>query len=274
MNVTHLESIVVQLPDAGRGRAPDGAGRGKPRTLSLGPGQVATFGRGAPGSPVDIALPGKGVSRLAGRIEAAGDYWRVSNFSRAATYVVESLEGGGEYLKVAPGRLGAPVPFELSRVVLPLPGCFARFTVFAPCHLFQDRGAAEDGGSHTPDDGGDHTTPAFAPLDPTAKYFLVLLALCEPRLRDPASLAIPAAPEVAARLRPMPGCADLTPAAVGFHVDYLADTKLRVRERAGALDLERMEWKREALVNLALRFNLVQDEDLARLPGRRTGAGR
>jgi hypothetical protein len=35
---------------------------------------------------------------------------------------------------VAPGRLGAPVPFELSRVVMPLPGRFARFTVFAPCH--------------------------------------------------------------------------------------------------------------------------------------------
>jgi hypothetical protein len=95
VNVPHVESVVVQLADAGPGRAPGGARRGRPRTLPLGPGQDATFGRGAPGRPVDIELPDKGVSRLAGRIEAAGDYWRVSNFSREATYVVETLRGAG-----------------------------------------------------------------------------------------------------------------------------------------------------------------------------------
>ncbi len=35
------------------------------------------------------------------------------------SYAVENLEGAGEYLTVAPGRLGAPVPFEFSRGVLP-----------------------------------------------------------------------------------------------------------------------------------------------------------
>lgn len=263
-----MESVIIQLPEAGPERVPGSAGQGRPRTVSLGPGQSATFGRGSPQHPVDIAVPGAEVSRLAGKIEGTGDHWRLSNFSRTATYVVENLEGGGEYLKVAPGRLGAPVPFELSRVVLPLAGCFARFTVFAPCHLFLDRVAERD-------DDGQRTAPAFAALDPTAKYFLVLLALCEPRLRDPASLAIPAAPEVAARLQQLPGCGELTASAVGFHVDYLATVKLRVKERAGAGDQARMEWKREAIVSLALRFDLVREEDLALLPGpRRAGAGR
>ena len=256
-----MESVIIQLPEA----AAEGAGRGRPRTVTLGPGQSATFGRGSPQHPVDITLPGAEVSRLAGKIEGTGDHWRLSNFSPAATYVVENLEGGGEYLKVAPGRLGVPVPFELSRVVLPLAGHFVRFTVFAPCHLFQDRAAEAD--------DGERTAPAFAALDPTAKYFLVLLALCEPRLRDPADFAIPAAPEVAARLQPLPGCGKLTAAAVGFHIDYLATTKLRVKERAGAGDLERMEWKREALVSLALRFDLVREEDLARLPAPRPAGG-
>jgi hypothetical protein len=54
--------------------------------------------------------------------------------------------------------------------------------------------------------------------------------------------------------------------AVIFHIDYLATSKLRVRERAGAEDTPRIDWKREALVSLALRFDLVREEHLALLP--------
>jgi serine/threonine-protein kinase len=248
-----MKTVIIQLPDVPGGSGPP---NGRPAQLAVGPGEVATFGRGADERPVDIPLDGEGVSRLAGELVATDDHWRLSNFSPRTTYVVENLEGGGEYVKIAPGRLGAPIPFELSRVVLPLTDGFARFTVFAPQHMFLDPGPEPD-----PDGPGDRTLAPFS-LDPTAKYFLVLLALCEPRLRDPSSLALPSVGEVAARLRTLPGCAGLTVSAVNFHIDYLAGTKLKVRERTGTQETSRLDWKREALVSLALRFDLVREEHL------------
>src|SRR5207245_2665085 len=135
-----VETVLVQLPEPQppqhktavdtTGAAPSARPvkpGGKPQLLRLGPGERATFGRGAPGTPVDIPLPAPGVSRVAGEITAAEDYWRLSNFSRSLTCVVENLEGAGEHIKVAPGRLGAPVPFEFSRVVLPLADGYADF---------------------------------------------------------------------------------------------------------------------------------------------------
>ena len=256
----YMETVIVQLPDGPEAPEPGG---GRPRLLTLGPGQVATFGRGSADRPVDITLSGEGVSRYAGEIAATDDHWRLSNFSGTTTYVVENLEGGGEYVKVAPRRLGAPIPFELSRVVLPLAASFARFTVFAPRHAFLEPGEGSA--------SGDLTVVPFS-LDPTAKYFLVLLALCEPRLRDPSSMVIPSVGEVVERLRALPGCRDLTAAAVNFHIDYLATSKLRVRERTGAQDTPRIDWKREALVALALRFDLIREQHLGLLAApRRTG---
>jgi len=270
-----MESVVIQLPEPEAGvKQRSVAERGRPRTLSLGPGQSASFGRGSPQRAVDVVLHGGGVSRYAGEVAAVDDHWRLSNFSRTTTYVVENLEGGGEYVKVAPGRLGAPVPFELSRVLLPLSAGYAGFTVFAPRHLFlassPDTGAGDRDRDRGPERDRDLTVAPFA-LDPTAKYFLVLVALCEPRLRDPASLAIPSVPEVVERLRPLRACRGLTAAAVNFHIDYLASAKLRVRERAGAEDSPRIDWKREALVSVALRFDVVGEEHLALLPRRRAG---
>lgn len=111
-----MDTVIVQLPeprpDARReppwGPAPGGpptrpGGSTRPALLHLGPGEVAEFGRGEPGRPVAIPLSDQGVSRRAGEITAAEDYWRLSNFSSSATYVVENLEGAGEHVKVAPG---------------------------------------------------------------------------------------------------------------------------------------------------------------------------
>jgi serine/threonine-protein kinase len=238
-----------------------------PGLLRLGPGDVLTFGRGAPNAPVGLELAGDGVSRQAGELTAVDDHWRISNFSRTTTYVVENLEGAGEHVKVAPGRIGAPIPFEISRVVLPVADGFADFTVYAPQHSYLD-GAAEAGARAAA--AGERTVLPFS-LDPTAKYFLVLLALCEPRLRAASAVAIPNAGDVVERLRPLPSCADLTKSAVNYHIDYLATTKLRVREREGTDGDARMDWKREAIVALALRFDLVRDEHLRMLPARRTG---
>ncbi|WP_405014592.1 serine/threonine protein kinase [Kitasatospora sp. NBC_01539] len=243
-----MDTVIVQLPD-GPGAAP-----GAPALLRMGPGDAAEFGRGAPACPVAIPLPDQGVSRRAGEVTAAEDHWRLSNFSRSATYVVENLEGAGEHLKVAPGRLGAPVPFEFSRVVLPSLGGGCRFKVFAPQHAYLDpvRQRAP----------GDCTVSPFA-LDATAKYFLVLVALCEPRLRGTTAAAVPGVGEVVERLRADPACRDVTRSAVNYHIDYLAECKLRLVPGDGGLR------KREELVGLALRFDLVREEHLVLLPPRR-----
>lgn len=227
------------------------------RVLNLAPGAVARFGRGAPGVEVDIPFADRAVPRLAGEVRATGDHWTMTNLSDDTTYVVDNPEGAGEHVKVAPGRCEAPVPFEIARVVIPARGGFATFTVFAPMHSYVDRAG-------TPG-SGDRTLAAFA-LDESSKYFLVLLALCEPRLRDQSYVAIPTVERVVERLRPLPGCGDLTAGAVTFHVDYLARTKLRVKLETGPT---RDDTKRAALVALALRFDLVREEHLRLLPPRR-----
>ncbi|MFJ9951685.1 serine/threonine protein kinase [Kitasatospora sp. NPDC091207] len=275
-----MDTVIVQLPEPrprarpGGRPAPIGArpglsgGRsappGRPSLLRLGPGEVAEFGRGEPGRPLAIPLADQGVSRRAGEITAAEDYWRLSNFSTSATYVVENLEGAGEHVKVAPGRLGAPVPFEFSRVLLPALGEPAVFKVFAPQHAYLEGEPATD--------EGEPTVSPFA-LDPTSKYFLVLLALCEPRLRSPSAAAVPGVTDVLARLRALPSCRGLTRSAVNYHIDYLVATKLRLRATPDEAvdDAARGGGKREDLVALALRFDLVREEHLALLPPRRSG---
>ncbi|MEU8889837.1 serine/threonine protein kinase [Streptomyces sp. NPDC048442] len=248
-----MDTVIVELPDVpGSGDGPPG----RPRLLRLGPGESAEFGRGGDRSPVRLQLADPGVSRVAGRITAAEDYWRLSNYSGFSTYVVENLEGAGEYVKVAPGRLGAPVPFEFSRVVLPSRGAEATFKVYAPEHAYLE-------GDPVPR-LGEPTQSPFS-LDRTAKYFLVLLALCEPRLRDASSGAVPGVAEVLERLRPLPSCHNLTRTAVNYHIGYLATEKLRLGDG---------EWtggKRAELVSFALRFDLVREEHLPLLP---PGGGR
>ena len=251
-----MDTVIIEPTDAGGGRSS--------QLIRLGPGDVLSFGRGAPGADVGLELAGEGVSRRAGELAAVDDHWRISNFSRTTTYVVENLEGAGEHVKVAPGRIGAPIPFEISRVVLPVSDGFVGFTVYAPQHSYL---VPPDGSESDAVHPGEQTVLPFT-LDQTAKYFLVLLALCEPRLRDASAVAIPNAGEVVERLRPMPSCAELTKTAVNYHIDYLANAKLRVRQREGT-DAARMDWKREALVALALRFDLVRDEHLRMLPTRR-----
>ena len=246
-----METVLVQVP------APDG---GPPsQVVHVRPGETLRFGRGAEDCAVDIALDHDGVSRLAGEISAVEDYWLITNLSRDKTYVVDNPEGGGEYVTVAPRRVAAPVPFEFARVSLPMTEGPVEFLVFAPQHEFAD---AQDADAHR----GERTAAAF-PLDETAKYFLILVALCEERLRDSTSVALPTAAEIVERLRADERFADLTRAAVNHHIDYLAIEKLRVKEPRPGAD-ERLETKREALVSIALRFGLVRDEHRRLLPPR------
>lgn len=230
-----------------------------PRVSELGPGGTLTFGRGTPQRRVDLVLSHEEVPRLAGRITAVDDHWTLTNLTRDRTLVVENPEGGDEHVKVGPRRAGAPIPFELARLLLPVRRGRAELMVYAPGHTYLDAGVDE------PDDG--IRTAAGFHLDEAAKYFLVLTALCEPQLRDLSSVAVPTVADVIARLAPLDGCHDLTRSAVNFHVDYLVRRKLRLEEHQppGA---ERLEWKRNALVAFATRFDIVREEHLDLLPPR------
>lgn len=238
-------------------------------TVRLGAGQTARFGRGSDTVPVDLRLDDPAVSRLAGEIRVRDDHWLLSNFSSTQSYLVENPEGAGEYLRVPPRRIGAPIPFEFARIVLPTRGSGVSFQVFAPDHVYLDPDGA-DGGRW-----GTQTLTAYS-LDETATYFLVLVALCEPRLRDESALAVPTTPEIVERLRAHPQCAQLTARAVSAHIDYLSEEKLRVQAPAvsEAARGGRRNGKREALVAVALRFGLVGEGHLRHLPARATaGSG-
>jgi hypothetical protein len=249
------QSVIVQCP------VPGGSDQ---EIVRLQPGEDATFGRGGPGRPVRLLVRHPGVPPLAGRVTAADGHWLLCNLSLDRTYLVENPEGAGEHVKVVPRRLGAPIPFELARVVLPADPAPAQFVVFAPDHRLADSAAL-------PAPDAEAGAAPFA-LDETAKYFLVLTALCERRLRDGSSAALPTDNEIVARLRGLPACGDLTRSAVNFHLDYLARTKLPVA--ATGLPRPRLEWRRAALASFALRFDLVREEHLALLPPREAGSSR
>ncbi|MFD5192225.1 serine/threonine protein kinase [Streptomyces sp. NPDC058357] len=266
-----MSGIVVYLPQnvvcpprsMRRSGDADGVPCDGPVTLRLGPGEVARFGRGSATTPVELRLDDEAISRLAGEIRVTDDHWQLSNHSATQSYLVENPEGAGEYLRVPPRRAGAPIPFEFSRVVLPTRrDTTVAFQVFAPDHVYLDPdGMAGQWGSRT--------VTAYS-LDETALYFLVLVALCEPRLRDESPVAVPTTPQIVERLKWHAACGGrLTARAVSSHIDYLAEEKMRISTPAehgsgGA----RRNGKREALVGIALRFGLVREEHLALLPPR------
>jgi len=221
--------------------------------IELTPGESVTFGRGGD-HDVDIVVAGCGVSRLAGAVRASDDFWLISNYTSHFTYVIRNPQGAGEFVKLAPRRLEMPVPFEFADVMLPVDGEEPAFRVLAPRHAYADPDLV-------PSTEGERTVATF-PLDQTARYFLILVALCEPRLRDASSVVIPTVPEIIERLC-QAGYPRLTRTSVNFHIEYLARHKLRVKPADGSGG--KADWQRAALVSLALRFNLVGHQHRALL---------
>ncbi len=231
---------VIVVPPTG------GSAQGQVR---IAPGERLAFGRAGTDGGLTIDHPG--VPRVAGEITAHRSFWLLSNLSEDQTYVVENPEGAGEHLKIAPGRLEAPVPFEFARVVLPAAGDLLSFDVWAPRHAF--RSADRQGLA------GPVTAPAFA-LDRPSRYFAVLAALCEARLRGEPHAPLPAVEQLVERLRGV--WPTVSRSAVYWNIDYLA---LKLRLRPGpdtATPGRRVNGKKESLVSLALRFDLVREDDL------------
>src|SRR6185312_7242490 len=195
-----LGTLLIHVPAIGQRES---------SSLQLPAGQLARFGRGVDECPVDIVLGDPAVPRVAGEILATDTYWHVSNFSAEQTLLVENPEGAGEYVRIAPRRLCAPIPFEFSRLVLATRAGSVSFQVYAPSHSYLDA-------STVPPRSGAATVSPFS-LNEQATYFLVLVALCEPRLRDLSCVAVPTTPQVVERLRVHPDHRRVTASAVGFH---------------------------------------------------------
>ncbi|MFG3526443.1 FHA domain-containing protein [Streptomyces sp. NPDC047917] len=229
-------------------------GSGPADQIRLEPGETLAFGRNSAPPAAGhrhLTIEHCGVSRTAGEITASVAFWTLSNHSARQTYVVENPEGAGEHIKIAPGRVGAPIPFEFSRVVLPAGGDLLNFDVWAPRHDYADLPAERS--------GGEATALAF-PLDRTKRYFQVLAALCEPRLRGEPHAPLPTVDQVTERLRPVWPAAGR--ASVQWNIDYLA-VKLRLKQPPeSAASGPRLNGKKETLVALALRFDLVSQDQL------------
>lgn len=194
-------------------------------------------------------------------LTACEQQWQITNYTRNATFVVENLEGGGEFIKIVPLWRQVTIPFELSRLVVPLRSGPATLRVFSPPPptVLPDEAVEIDNGLR------EHLA-----LDEQAKYFLVLVALCEPRLRSSTAVAPPAIPAVVERLRSLPGFEGLTRTAVNYHIDYLFSVKLREYFPDTDGPESRTTGKREKLVDTAIKYDLVRPEHLMLLPERRT----
>ncbi len=77
--------------------------------------------------------------------------------------------------------------------------------------------------------------------------------------------AVPSVRETVERLKDTYRIRKANRSSISYHIDYLADQKLPVNERAKYLYRARMHSKHEALVAFALRFALVREEHLALL---------
>lgn len=179
----------------------------------------------------------------------------ISNFTTSTTYAVENLEGGAELVKVRPRQLEMVIPFEMSRVLIPSGADIIELTVYAPPPRLLGKELAMKIPSPS------------AHLDHTSKYFAVLVALCEPRLRGSSMAAVPSVREVIERLNGSGQFRDANRSSINYHIDYLVQ-KLPVRQWSKYVDDGRMHSKREALVAFALRFDLVREEHLDLLPSR------
>ncbi|MFB9542738.1 hypothetical protein [Micromonospora sagamiensis] len=252
---THSEGIVI---DWSAPRACSAESRRMTSTKTeLPAGKLFRFGRSTRTAAVDPHA-----AHAIGAVRALPHCWSLSNLTSNTTFVVENLEGGTELIKVAPRRLDAVVPFEMSRVLVPSVGGLLELRVFAAPPTFLDSRIS-----------GIASHISLPVLDEQTKYFLVLVALCEPRLRGSSTAAVPSVQQVIERLRPAPGFANVNRSSINYHIDYLRQYKLPIDEKSMSSYGGRMHSKREALVAFALRYDLVREEHLNLLPGRRESTG-
>lgn len=252
-DATSDKAVVVMWSNPERGER----GSSESHQVRLRPGEQLRFGISRRSGAFEL-----GAAYSIGAFEVMSDTLFVSNFTVDTTFAVENLEGGAELVKVMSRRLRIAIPFEMSRVLIPSWAGLTQVTLFGkPPELVQESRIVD--------------APKSSPfqLDEASKYFLVLVALCEPRLRGSSMAAVPSVQEVVDRLRQNDRFKDANRSSVNYHIDYLRERKLQVEQWAMYSENGRMHSKREALVSFALRYDLVREEHLALLaPPVRAGA--
>jgi len=231
--------------------------------LRLRPGERLTFGReggeDAVAGAVHVGLsPSPRLHAVAGAIEATDDGWVLENQGRWLHLRV-SREDGPDHADVAPGR-SLRVPWPSVRVEVAtgdeVVGVRVDCPVLARATL------------RPPVPSGD--TVGGLGLDRDAGYFRALVALCAPRLRDPASGEVATVAQVARTLSGLPTEPDRV--SVKAVERRLAHVRSRVGVGGGdpdgvsAAGLEVRDASRR-LVDLALRTGTVTAADLALIDG-------
>lgn len=225
-------------------------------THHLDPGQSRTFGRGGRNRDVDMRLGAgdRAVHRHAGDITSYGDHWRISNLSPNKSYIVENTERLAGFVQVPPNTHGMLVPFETSRVRVPGAEGEHSFLVMAPAACsgilvpYDTPRSSDDWDDNT----GERTEATSFRMDRWHTYYRVLVAYCEPRLRD-VTPPVPTQRQVAQRL-------NIGTAAVNAHVDYLLKDKFKVELEGGG---QGQGWRSQVLIDKALHFGVVTARDLA-----------
>ncbi|HVH21510.1 MAG TPA: hypothetical protein VNA11_03545 [Pseudonocardia sp.] len=146
-------------------------------------------GRSGPSTAPHLALsPSPALHAMAGRLNVDATGCTLDNTGRWLRLRVLHLDGV-ERSDLDPGR-GLRIPWARSRVEVAVGAEPLWFELEVP-----QRAGAPGG---VPDAGGD--TQRGLGLDRSAGYFRALVALCEPRLRDPGCDAVASAGEIARRL--------------------------------------------------------------------------
>ncbi len=234
-------------------------------TLVLRRGDIATVGRQVEGGgPTDAPHVGLSANpRLhahTATVTVDDSGWVLTNAGRWLHIRVVEADGPNR-LEVGPGR-SLRVPYPVCELEIALGDEVARLR--ASCPLPD---AVADG----PPPAGSGSTVSGLGLDPGTGYFLALVALCEPRLRDPQSAEVATVGQIVARLNRLPPPAErVTPKAVERRLAHVR-AKLGVggvdEHGLSAAGLEVRDAARQ-VVELVLRTGTVTVADLARLdPG-------
>jgi hypothetical protein len=216
------------------------------RRWDLSDGDEITFGSDQ--EQADLVIPDASLAAVVGQIGATETGWWIENMTADLQVLVE--HSNGHDFVVVQGAMTIPSPVASARVLLIGHAGIVSFSVTSTT----DR---TGGSAHEPAASG-----RAGLLSESAKYFRVLVALCEPALRSRSVTTVPTSAEIVERLRRVPAYRSMTSTAVNFHLNYLCTQKLRAHVRRysqimGIPPQTVARQRRLVLVQLSLHFNLV-----------------
>jgi hypothetical protein len=255
------------------------------RVIEIPEGKRLVFGRG-PGADL-VLTAGRGLSRRAGVIAAAGGGAWVANISCTHALYTESdgyrirlprMEeqgepSGGWFVRAGSARVGSRAMLdegEFLRVLVS--GTAGGLVAGAPPIVHGGLATVGTDPARTRPDGDSTLLPLY--LDPKTKLFLVALMWCRPWLGDPArTMPLPRTPEIARaalevtdawyeleRFDTDPGYRDRLSARVGEHLKVL---RRKITERGLVRADTRLS--DEVVVAVLIEHGIITSADLARL---------